>query len=41
MKCDNCNIDMDYDGVLDMGCGCCGTKYYKCPQCGATKTKEY
>lgn len=42
MKCDECNLDMKFfKDVMDCSFGCCGTDYYKCPQCGAVKTKNY
>ncbi|MCW2281396.1 hypothetical protein [Lactococcus lactis] len=41
MKCDECNLDMKWFDDFPEPCGCCGTDYYKCPQCGAVKTKNY
>lgn len=29
-----------FDDLPD-ACGCCGTDYYKCPQCGEVKAKDY
>ncbi len=41
MKCDECNLDMKWFDDFPDACGCCGTFYYKCPQCGEVKTKNY
>ncbi len=37
--CDKCDIAMKWFDCEIEPCGCCGTDYYKCPQCGAVKTK--
>lgn len=37
--CDECNLDMKWFDYFPDACGCCGTDYYKCPQCGAEKQK--
>lgn len=39
--CDKCDIAMKWFNCEIEPCGCCGTDYYKCPQCGAIKGKDY
>ena len=41
MKCDECNLDMKWFNDFIDSCGCCGTFFYKCPQCGAVKAENY
>ena len=41
VKCDECNLDMKWFNDFIDSCGCCGTFFYKCPQCGAVKAENY